>query len=101
MDNYGYVIVNHIGKRALLEQMAEEASELAQAALKLIRAEYPENPTPIDETQAIANLVEEYTDVVQCAEYLRIYPDKHQMRAKAQRWAQRIGCAEKAHDYVL
>lgn len=34
------------GEPALLEQLAEECSELAQAALKLARLERGENPTP-------------------------------------------------------
>ncbi len=41
-------ILSVLDTRTLLEQLAEEASELAQAALKFIRAaEYSNNPTPI------------------------------------------------------
>ena len=38
IDDKRYVL-EHIDKRTLLEQLAEEAAELSQAALKLIRAE--------------------------------------------------------------
>lgn len=39
-------IVDYIGKAALLEQTAEEASELSQACLKMARKIRGENPTP-------------------------------------------------------
>ena len=38
IDDKRYVL-EHIDRRTLLEQLAEEAAELSQAALKLIRAE--------------------------------------------------------------
>lgn len=39
-------VLEHIDRRTLLEQLAEEAAELSQAALKLIRAEgLSNNPT--------------------------------------------------------
>jgi hypothetical protein len=38
----------NISDRSKLEQLAEEAAELAQAALKLIRAMPSDNPTPIE-----------------------------------------------------
>lgn len=46
IDDKRYVL-EHIDRRTLLEQLAEEAAELSQAALKLIRAEkLSDNPTP-------------------------------------------------------
>ena len=39
-------IVERIGEPAFLEQLAEECSELAQAALKTARKYRGENPTP-------------------------------------------------------
>lgn len=39
-------IVEHLGMNEILCQLAEEASELAQAALKLRRAYDGKNPTP-------------------------------------------------------
>lgn len=50
----------------ILAQMAEEASELAQAALKLRRTLDGTNPTPIGANEAAANLYEELADVQVC-----------------------------------
>ena len=61
-------IIEEIGEAAMLEQLAEECTELAKAALKMARIIRKENPTPVTEKEAIANIREEYTDVVQCAE---------------------------------
>lgn len=49
------------GKLYMLRQMAEECSELSQAALKYIRALRNETPMRIDE--AIEHLTEEIADV--------------------------------------
>lgn len=38
-------MIDIIGRPAMLEQLAEEASELAKAALKLARIDRGENPT--------------------------------------------------------
>ena len=54
----------------LLVQLAEEAAELAQAALKLRRCITGINPTPIMPVEAEANLIEELADVRLCAEVL-------------------------------
>ena len=45
-----------------LRILAEECAELAQAALKMIRAK--EHDTPITEDDAIENLIEECADVM-------------------------------------
>lgn len=54
-----------------LAQLAEEAAELAKAALKVNRASSARNPTitPLDE--AISNLLEEYADVQLCMEVVQ------------------------------
>ena len=41
-------IIDEIGVPAMLEQLAEECSELAHASLKLARKIRGENPTPKD-----------------------------------------------------
>lgn len=51
---------------ALLEQLAEEAAELAQAALKLARVQRGENPTPKSQSEAKSDLAEEVADVLNC-----------------------------------
>ena len=69
------LMLEAIGKAAMLEQLAEEAAKLAQAALKLARIERGENPTPVSKEEAEENLREEYTDVYQCAMELEIPVD--------------------------
>ena len=50
-------------KTEILAQLAEEASELAQAALKLRRALDRTNPTPKSVAECEANLMEEIADI--------------------------------------
>ena len=50
-------------KTEILAQLAEEASELAQAALKLRRALDGTNPTPKSVAECEANLLEEFADI--------------------------------------
>ena len=79
-----------IGKPALLEQLAEEATELAKAALKQARILRGENPTPVTEQKAIANVIEEYTDVILCSMKLGLEVDIVQLEIKDERWISRI-----------
>jgi hypothetical protein len=53
-------------KTEILAQVAEEASELAQAALKLRRALDGTNPTPKSVEECRKAFEEEYADVVNC-----------------------------------
>lgn len=57
-------IASRLSKEDILCQLAEEASELAQAALKLRRAMTQTNPTPITVGEAVDTLHEECGDVV-------------------------------------
>lgn len=50
-------------KTEILAQLAEEASELAQVALKLRRALDGTNPTPKSVAECEANLMEEFADI--------------------------------------
>lgn len=50
----------------ILAQLAEEASELAQAALKLRRALDGTNPTPKSVEECLENIQEEMADVFVC-----------------------------------
>ena len=50
-------------KTEILAQLADEASELAQAALKLRRALDGTNPTPKSVAECEANLLEEFADI--------------------------------------
>lgn len=56
-------IIDTIGLPAVLEQLAEESSELSKAALKVSRILRKENPTPITQDKALADLDEEANDV--------------------------------------
>lgn len=82
-------MIEKIGKSAMLEQLAEEATELAHAALKLARIERGENPTPVLKDTAVSHLIEEYTDVVQCAEELSLVPNREQIKLKKMRFEER------------
>lgn len=79
-----------IGKPALLEQLAEEATELAKAALKQARILRGDNPTPVTEQEAYDNVIEEYTDVCHCAIELGLSVDHSQLVRKEKRWNERI-----------
>jgi len=72
MDDYYKAMINaRIGRTELLFQLAEESAELCLAALKLMRAECLINsPTPVSVEEAKGNLIEEYNDVLLCAEFL-------------------------------
>lgn len=56
-------VTDYLTTAEILAQMAEEASELAQAALKLRRAYDGTNPTPKSVEECEANLLEELADV--------------------------------------
>lgn len=86
-------------RRELLEALAEEAGELVQAALKLIRAEgLNGNVTPKTQEEARADLEEEWKDVISVAYLLGMDPGKADIEnyPKWTRWARRL---EEAHDH--
>lgn len=90
-DNVAY-IRKKLDRRTLLEGLAEEASELSKAALKVIRAErLSDNFTPVSLYDAKQQLAEELSDVMTMAYLLGIlpgvfYPDD----AKTERWVLRL-----------
>ena len=73
-----------------LIQLAEEAAELSQAALKLVRARHGD--TPVTPLQASAHLLEEMADVYVTA--LALNPDRMTVEAiarqKSRRWEERL-----------
>lgn len=81
---------------AALEQLAEEAAELAQAALKYARILRGENPTPVTKTEALQNLIEEKGDVEICLTVLgekmllEIANTHLEKEAKKERWLHRL-----------
>lgn len=83
-------ITDILGEAEVLAQLAEEAAELAQAALKLRRVLDGRNPTPVTEKEARQNLMEEYTDVVHCALELGVVENLHLIVEKRTRWKMRL-----------
>ena len=96
MDNIDYISKN-ISELAVLMALAEEASELSKAAMKVARAKgMLDNPTPISVEQAEADLIEEYNDLLICVGVLNKMPslticvDVDLRKRKCSRWAERI-----------
>lgn len=86
-------VIRMIGEPALMEQLAEECSELAQAALKLARKERGENPTPKTLGECFKDLIAEMADVQLCiwvVETSRGLDLRCHCNWKRERWAQRI-----------
>lgn len=82
----------------ILAGLAEECSELAQAALKLRRVFDQKNPTPMSEEDAIEHLYEEIADVKLYCSQLDI-PARYIseiMERKEKRWEERLYTAESA-----
>lgn len=94
--NYLEVVRAKLSDPELLAQLAEEAAELAQAALKMRRVMDGTNPTPVTAQQAHNNLLEEICDVETCvAALLYNTPTAVKVRAdlraeKLERWAERL-----------
>ena len=86
-----FYILSHTDRRTLLEQLAEEAAELSQAALKLIRAEkLSDNPTPTNKLIASEQLCEELADVLMVVDALAVPVLESCGNSKWRRWAERI-----------
>lgn len=103
IEKYEYeirAIRERVSERTLLEQLAEEAAELSEAALKLIRAASlsDDNPTPITEGEAINHLVEEFNDVCLIAYVIGMEMTKPFSNSKAKRWYDRLTEREGVHD---
>lgn len=74
-----------------LMALAEEAAEMSQAALKMVRAMSNENPTPKTPEEAADALIEEISDVCLCLRVLDIKGKADIMEKKANRWCERRG----------
>ncbi|MBE5721843.1 MAG: hypothetical protein EGR31_00180 [Clostridium sp.] len=94
MDRLNEKIKQHIPQDELLAQLAEEAAELSQAALKLRRALGCNNPTPVTADEARRNLVEEAADVYNVLGLLLDAADNAEIysiiRRKKARWLKRL-----------
>jgi len=78
--------------------LAEECSELSQACLKQWRALTGLNPTPVNTKTGRRHVIEEYTDVILCAEMLDLEVDPDIFARKLRRWVDRIESAKRFRD---
>ena len=76
--------------KTLLDQLAEEATELAHAALKASRIMRGENPTPVNIREAESKLVEEWTDLCLVADVMGLNLDEDIYDGKLNRWEHRL-----------
>ena len=80
----------------IMTQLAEEAAELSQAALKYRRTLSNSNPTPITRHEAEKILLEEIADVKLCLHVSGFEAVRHKIQvnrtitAKAERWLKRL-----------
>ena len=90
-------IREQLSQEELLCQLAEEAAELAQAALKLRRVYDGSNPTPVKRSEAFDNFMEEIADTLLVLNVLDIVILPHEqvqtMEAKLDRWCSRLKAA--------
>lgn len=93
MKNIEY-IRSQLSNPELLAGLAEEATELAHAALKLRRVMDGTNHTPVCYDEAYANLKEEIGDVLLCLEVFGISTSTEAYRPgmdeKLKRWVDRL-----------
>lgn len=82
----------------LLAGLAEECSELAQAALKLRRAYDQTNPTPVTIDEAMEDLYEEMADVKLYCSMLSVNTKyiSEVMQRKQMRWEERLNAQRNA-----
>lgn len=91
-----------IGDEACWMQLAEEASELSQAAAKMARFLHGTNPVAnpygLDEgdlkVKLLTDVIEEYMDVVNVCEILEVPEHRDVVRMKRNRWLARIALSE-------
>ena len=97
MDAFETIQVK-VPQTELLALLAEEAVELAHAALKLRRVYDGTNPTPVKRSEAFANIKEELADVGLIVSVLGL--DRHNpeimriQQDKLERWLRRLGEVE-------
>lgn len=91
------IVCKHLDPAELLTQLAEEAAELAQAALKLRRAMEGTNWTPKTVLECMTQLEEEYADiqvVLEAMDYSAPWIDYDRtyviQNEKMRRWAKRL-----------
>lgn len=99
MKKYALYVKNHLSRREVLEQLAEECAELCKASLKMIRAEgLSDNPTPTTGVKAREDFIEELYDVLAVLYVLDVQAVWPMVSDywKWKRWAERLGYKEEA-----
>ena len=92
------LIKQRVSEEDLYNQRAEEASELAHAANKMVRVLRGTNPTPVDKKKAMDSVIEEYTDLVSVASnILELRPDWLIGDYKLYRWRRRLEEQDNSH----
>ena len=71
-------------------QLAEEAAELAHAALKMRRVINGKNPTPVEPDDAFESVLEETNDVFAVLDVLTLRRDDERISQKLKRWEERL-----------
>lgn len=97
MNKYIDYVRNALDERTKLEALAEESSELAKAALKMIRAGYmSNNTTPVSADDAELDMIEEILDVMSVIYILDYGASMNGIERyyKWRRWAERLGYSE-------
>ena len=94
------VVKGNLSEASLYEQMAEEATELAQACLKKARILRGENPTPVSNRTADMEVLEELTDVHVASSILGLKVDSGLFLYKTNRWAERIQDAKRQDAHI-
>lgn len=98
VENAKHYVMDRLPQEELLAQLAEEAAELAHAALKLRRVLDGTNPTPVDYPTAVSSILEEVADVQLLIYLLDLErnPDEivETMDRKLLRWQSRLIEAE-------
>lgn len=93
--DYTGIIIQKISESERLAQLAEESSELAQAALKLRRTMRKDNPAAITRREAKNNLLEEIADVLNCIDIMKLSAKEAEFindvrKRKLERWVDRL-----------
>lgn len=91
-------VSDHLPQEEILAQLAEEAAELSQAALKLRRTLIRKNPTPVSSRDALKRLEEEIADVKVCLKSVQGTDNRRIqliMQQKSERWIERLQEAER------
>lgn len=92
------MFIEQIGEAAAYENIAEEAVELAHAALKYARIIREENPTPKTKQEAFSNILEEYSDLILISSDVGLYIDNDIIEEKRQRFIKRM--SEKNNEHI-